>query len=249
MLYVLWATLPQGRSRRPVHCSRSSEPLPSSLRTGLPENRRETREGRDHWRRPGRPDRRLRIARADGDPTHRPGDDAAPGRPLADGPVPRQPHRYRRAPLLLQVGPRDAVVAGADAAGGRRRRRRAFRPTGLGVPRRPIARSRDQRQRDAAAQTPLADLLPAEVLRLPAGPQPGYGPQAWAGGRSANRTELPCQRRGAHPAGGQPGAVLHQPLRPGTLPHLLRVLHGEGLGRALRRSTPSGAPSGSRGSR
>ena len=33
-----------------------------------------------------------------------------------------QPHGHRRPPLLFEVGPRDALVAGTDAGGGRRRR-------------------------------------------------------------------------------------------------------------------------------
>ncbi len=72
-------------------------------------------------------------------------------------------------------------------------------------------------------------------------------PQARAAEAVADRPELPSQRGSPHAAGGQPRRVLHQPFRPGTLPHVLPVLHGESLGRALRKSTPSGVPSGSRG--
>ena len=48
----------------------------------------------------------------------------------------------------------------------------------------------------------------------------------------------------------EPRRFLHQPLRPRALPHLLQVLHGEGVGRAAAtRSAPSGARSASRDSR
>ena len=49
-----------------------------------------------------------------------------------------------------------------------------------------------------------------------------------------DRCQLRAERAVSPQAGEDPGAVLHQPLRPGTVPHVFQVLHGEGLGRAVR---------------
>ena len=166
-----------------------------------------------------------------------------------DGPQSKTDRRRRRWPGRLDGG-LDAREAGCAAAGARaglpgRRHRPHGRIQGLPVRhrrpsllhqgrRRSEAVAEHARARDAAAPSPLADLLRRQVLRLPA-----EADERADGARDRQRVprapQLPLDPDQADQARGQLRGLGVESLRPPALQHLLQDLHGEGLGHSLQR--------------
>ena len=162
------------------------------------------------------------------------------GRHFAARSTTREPHRYRRPSLLFQVGPGDGLVAGCHAA--RRRSPQAQEITYQ----QPAAALEVRRQRgcagseagpcDAGSRSRKSRIyflrrffdypitLSNDTVRK-------------LGLWRIFRIGLSYLRSGllSDPKREESGRVFHQPLRPAALSHVLQVLHGKGLGRALQR--------------
>ena len=83
----------------------------------------------------------------------------------------------------------------------------------------------------AAAKEP--HLFPPQVFRLSDHAEPRHDQEARPAADHEDRFQLRPRGPLSFPAGEEPGRVLHQPLRPRIVSHVLQVVHGEGLGRAL----------------
>ena len=189
-----------------------------------------------HWGRAGGVDHRLRVAPADRYRADRAGGRGLCRRHIADGQLQGQSHRYRRPSLLFQVGPRDGVVARshADRAGA----------AGAGHDQLPAeeprrgdgsrgARPGEVRPCHAPAAAEEPHLFSSQVLRLSDHAEPRHDQEARPAADHEDRLQLPSRGPVPFPAGEEPGRVLHQPLRPRAVSHVLQVVYGEGLGRAL----------------
>ena len=162
------------------------------------------------------------------------------GRHLAHGQLQGQPHRHRRPPLLLQVRPRDGLVAAALADGrparprattitlpatdARRSRRMPDGPRPASADEVMLVRQRKSRIYFLRKFFDYPITLSVQTLRkLGRAAQPAHHASATL------RSVLFPPKNGANA-----GTVLHQPLRARALPDVLQVLHRKSLGRALR---------------